>query len=102
MFDCLPHVYIIVKLHAYGLQLPACKSWFSYLHGTKQCVKISNSRSSWAVAMKGVPQGSILGPLLFNIFMIDLFLFIEKKNYEENNSLDSSSKFGRCIIQLKI
>ena len=62
-FDCLPHGLIIAKLHAYGLELPACKLLFSYLRGRKQRVKISNSRSSWAVLTKGVPQGSILGPL---------------------------------------
>ena len=64
------------------------------LRGIKQRVKISNSRSSWAVLTKGVPQCSILGPLLFNIFMNDVFLFIEKcqlYNYADDNSLDSSS-----------
>ena len=94
-FDCLPHGLIIAKLHTYGLELPACKLLFSYLRGRKQRVKISNSRSSLAVLTKGVPQGSILGPLLCNIFINDLFLFIEKcrlYNYADDNSLDSSSE----------
>ena len=94
-FDCLPHSLVIAKLRAYGLELPACKLLFSYLRGRKQRVKISNSRSSWAVLTKGVPQGSILGPLFFNIFVNDLFLFIEKcqlYNYADDNSLDSSSE----------
>ena len=95
-FDCLPHGLIIAKLHAYGLELSACKLLFSYLCGRKQRVKISTSRSSWAVLTKGVTQCSILGPLLFNILMNDLFLFIEKcrlYNYADDNSLlDSSSE----------
>ena len=66
-FDCLSHSLVIAKRRAYGLELPACKLLFSYLRGRKQRVKISNSRSSWAVLKKGVSQGSILG-LSFLIF----------------------------------
>ena len=93
-FDCLPHGLIISKLHAYGVSTPACELLFSYLHGRKQRVKISTSRSSWTTLSKGIPQGSILGPLLFDIFVNDLTLFIEKcklYNYADDNSLDSSS-----------
>ena len=77
-FYCLPHGLIISKLHAYGVSTPACELIFSYLHGRKQRIKISTPRSSWTTLSKGVPQGSILVPLLFNIFMNGLFLFIGK------------------------
>ena len=93
-FERLPHGLIISKLHAYGVSTSACELLFTYLHGRKQRVKISASRSSETASSKGVPQGSILGPLLFNIFMNDLFLFIEKcklYNYADDNSLESSS-----------
>ena len=59
-FVCLPHGLLIAKLHAYGLSTAACHLMFSYLKGRRQRVKISNSRSSWKLLTKGVPQGSIL------------------------------------------
>ena len=104
-FDCLPHGLMIAKLKAYGLSTPACELVFSYLNDRKQRVKISTSRSSWSTLSKGVPQGSILGPLLFNIFMNDLFLFIEKcnlYNYADDNSLDTTSEnLSEVLFNLK-
>jgi len=93
-FDCLPHGLLVAKLHAYGFSLSACDLICSYLSGRKQRVKIGNNRSSWADLKKGVPQGSILGPLLFNVFINDLFLFIEKcmlYNYADDDTLSKSS-----------
>ena len=76
-FDCLPHGLIIAKHHAYGLSINACDLFSSYLCNRFQRVKINNSRSEWAVIRKGIPQGSILGPLLFNVFVNDMFHFME-------------------------
>ena len=75
-FDCLPHDLLIAKLHAYGLDYQSLKILSSYLRNRKQRVRLGSIFSTWHDILTGVPQGSILGPLLFNIFLCDLFLFI--------------------------
>ena len=72
-FDCLSHELLIAKLHAYGFELSAIKLIQSYLSNRKQRTKINATYSSWQEILFGVPQGSILGPLLLNIFLCDLF-----------------------------
>ena len=70
----LDHELLIAKLHAYGFDNDALKFIYSYLKGRKQRTKINSSYSSFAEILFGVPQGSILGPLLFNAYICDLFL----------------------------
>ena len=90
-FDCLPHRLLLAKLSAYGLSNDSCHLLMSYLSERKQRVKIGNARSSWSEIIKGVPQGSILGPLLFNIFINGIFYTIENiYNYADDNVLSCS------------
>ena len=59
-------------MNAYGLSLPAFKLLYDYPSNRKQGTKINPSYSSWNEITFGIPQGFFLGPLLFNIFLIDL------------------------------
>ena len=74
-FDCLPHEILIAKLDAYGFDKNALKLVNSYLTYRKQRVKINGKYSSWSEILFGVPQSSILGPLLFNVFICDMFFW---------------------------
>ncbi len=78
-------------MSAYGLGNKACQFMASYLSERYQRVKISNKESSWTPLLKGIPKRSCLGPFLFNIFMNDIFYFIEicdLANYADDNTLD--------------
>ena len=94
-FDCLPHCSTICKLHSYGVSREACTLIASYLRDRKQRIKLGNSRSEWTELFKGVPQGSILGPLIFNISLNDMFYFVSKGdlyNLADDNCISLTSK----------
>ncbi len=89
-FDVVPHGLLISKLKAYGCDDTFIRLMHSYLTNRKQRVKIGSVKSEWKMLKKGIPQGSVLGPTLFNIFINDIYSVLDKSdmyNYADDNSL---------------
>ena len=90
--NCLNHDFLIAKLNAYGFSLPALRLIHDYLSNRKQRTRINNSYSTWMEIAFGVPQGSILGLLLFSFVLADLFFIVNSTdiaNYATANDIDS-------------
>ena len=77
-YDCIPLDLLMAKLNAYGIDNVWLLLISDHLSHLKQRTKIGSSFSSWHDIIRGFPQGSLLGPLLFDVLINDLFLFIRK------------------------
>ena len=100
-FDTINHDLLIAKLETYGLSINALLLMLSYLKKRSQRVRINSSFSTWEEVIAGVPQGSILGPLLFNNFLNDIFYFENRaftSNYSDDNVLYA---FGSNLEEVK-
>ena len=103
-FDCLHHDILLDKLSAYGMSTDSVSLLESYLSNRKQQIKINSILSSWSDIQKGVPQVSILGSLFFNVFINDIFYFVEKGtlyNYADDNALSYGHPYLSFRIRVK-
>ena len=100
-FDCINHPLLIAKLHSYRVLLLSINMIFSYLSNRTHWTKINECFSERSRIEHGVPQGSILGPLLFNIDLIDLFYECEESNiasYADDTTPYSCARDTQTVI----
>ena len=75
-FDCLNHTLLTARLNACTFNNPVLRLINDYLSNIKQRIKLDNTHITWIETVFGNTEGSILRPLLFNIFLADLFFII--------------------------
>ena len=106
-FDCIDHNLLIAKLDAYGFEKQSIDLLHSYLTKRKQRTKVDSAYSSWEMLLSDVPQGSILGPLPFNIYISGICFLKRQKNVDfagyadDNNPYTYSSNIEEVLENLQ-
>ena len=100
-FHCIDHKLLIAKLFCYGVSPSALNLIYSYLSNKTQRIKINDSFSRLSSIEHGVPQGSVLSPLLFNIDLTNLFYECEDSNianYADDTTPYACGENKRVVI----
>ena len=101
-YNCLLHDLLITKFETYGISKSVLNLLLSYFSNRKQPTKVNSSCSDWYDIIGGVPQGSILGPLLCNLFINDLLLFLERTsicNFADDNTIYRCDSVLEIILE---
>ena len=100
-YECLRYDLLIAKLEAYGLRNSSLNFHLDYLTFRKQRTKFGSAYSKWSKIRRGIPQGSISGTILFNMFINDISMIIEHSDicsFAEDNTLYSC---GEWLTEIK-
>ena len=105
VFDCLSHDLIIAKLNAYGFSIDSLRLVQDCLKNCKQRTRINSAYSSWGEILFGVLKGPILGSLLFNIFLCDIFSIMEDTDFasytDDNTPYTKGNDMEDAIFKLQ-